>query len=199
MLVGGEWREAASAQTLSLSNPSDGSALAQIARGGAADIAAALGAAQVDADGDWGCMRTAERGRVLPRMSALVLEQAAGLPAGALNIVPGLGEEVGAALSAHPGVAHLSFTGSVTVGRLIQAAAARDTIPVTLELGGKSPQIVFADADLDPALLFLVNSVIQNAGQTCSAAVVTLPRRCSGRWRPSTDWRRKKSLARCRC
>ena len=94
----------------------------------------------------------------------------AGLPPGALGIVPGLGEEAGAALSAHPGIAHLSFTGSVVVGRLVQAAAALNTIPVTLELGGKSPQIVFADADLDAALPFLVNAGIQNAGQTCSAA-----------------------------
>ena len=98
------------------------------------------------------------------------LAQEAGLPDGALNVVPGLGEEAGAALSAHPGIHHMSFTGSVGVGRLIQAAAARNTIPVTLELGGKSPQIVFADADLDAALPFLVNAGIQNAGQTCSAA-----------------------------
>ena len=94
----------------------------------------------------------------------------AGLPAGALNVVPGLGEEAGAALAAHGGVQHLSFTGSVAVGSLIQAAAAKHTVPVTLELGGKSPQIVFADADLDAALPFLVNAGIQNAGQTCSAA-----------------------------
>src|SRR5574340_822554 len=87
-----------------------------------------------------------------------------------MGVVPGLGEEAGAALSSHPGVRHLSFTGSVAVGRLIQAAAAKNTIPVTLELGGKSPQIVFADADLDAALPFLVNAGIQNAGQTCSAA-----------------------------
>ncbi|MDO5706465.1 MAG: aldehyde dehydrogenase family protein, partial [Paracoccus sp. (in: a-proteobacteria)] len=94
----------------------------------------------------------------------------AGLPPGALNIVPGLGEETGAALSAHSGVRHLSFTGSVAVGRLIQQAAARNVVPVTLELGGKSPQIVFDDADLDRALPFLVNAGVQNAGQTCSAA-----------------------------
>jgi aldehyde dehydrogenase (NAD+) len=94
----------------------------------------------------------------------------AGLPAGALNVVPGLGEEAGAALSAHAGVQHLSFTGSVAVGRRIQAAAAQNTIPVTLELGGKSPQIVFADADLEAALPHLVNAGMQNAGQTCSAA-----------------------------
>ncbi|MBC7730790.1 MAG: aldehyde dehydrogenase family protein [Bacteriovorax sp.] len=94
----------------------------------------------------------------------------AGLPAGALNVVTGLGEEAGAALSAHPGIRHISFTGSVATGALIQAAAAKNAVPITLELGGKSPQIVFADADLDTALPSLVNAGIQNAGQTCSAA-----------------------------
>src|SRR5271170_169028 len=98
------------------------------------------------------------------------LAREAGFPAGALNVVPGLGEESGVALAAHPGVRHLSFTGSVAVGALVQAAAARHVAPVTLELGGKSPQLVFADADLDRALPFLVNAGIQNAGQTCSAA-----------------------------
>jgi aldehyde dehydrogenase (NAD+) len=98
------------------------------------------------------------------------IAQAAGLPPGALNVVPGLGEEAGQALASHAGVRHLSFTGSVAVGTLVQAAAARHAVPVTLELGGKSPQIVFDDADLDAALPFLVNSGIQNAGQTCSAA-----------------------------
>jgi len=94
----------------------------------------------------------------------------AGLPAGALNVVPGRGDEAGAALSAHPGVQHVSFTGSVMTGARVQAAAATHVIPVTLELGGKSPQLVFADADLDAALPFLVNAGIQNAGQTCSAS-----------------------------
>lgn len=94
----------------------------------------------------------------------------AGLPAGALNVVPGLGEEAGAALTAHPDVDHISFTGSVAVGQLVQAAAAQNVRPVTLELGGKSPQLVFADADLERALPFLVNAGIQNAGQTCSAS-----------------------------
>lgn len=94
----------------------------------------------------------------------------AGFPAGAINIVAGLGVEAGAALSAHPGIGHVSFTGSVGVGIQIQQNAARNVVPVTLELGGKSPQIVFADADLDKAMPFLVNGGIQNAGQTCSAA-----------------------------
>ena len=98
------------------------------------------------------------------------LAREAGFPAGALNVVPGLGEEAGASLAQHHGVRHLSFTGSVAVGALVQAAAARHVAPVTLELGGKSPQLVFADADLERALPFLVNAGIQNAGQTCSAA-----------------------------
>lgn len=94
----------------------------------------------------------------------------AGLPAGALNVVPGLGGEAGAALTQHPGVHHISFTGSVGVGKLIQQVAAEHIVPVTLELGGKSPQVVFEDADIDAALPFLVNAGIQNAGQTCSAS-----------------------------
>ena len=284
VFIDGHWRAADSGQTLPLVNPSDGAELAHIARGCAADIDAAVQAAQAALDGtsagSWGQLTAAERGRVLWKMSTLVLEQAdelarlealdvgkpvkqgradavalarylefyggaadkvhgdtlpfnngytafsirephgvtahivpwnypmqiigrsvgaalamgnacvlkpaeeacltalafariaqqAGLPAGALNVVPGLGEEAGAALSAHAGVRHISFTGSVHVGALIQAAAAKNAVPVTLELGGKSPQIVFADADLDAALPFLVNAGIQNAGQTCSAA-----------------------------
>jgi aldehyde dehydrogenase (NAD+) len=98
------------------------------------------------------------------------LAREAGLPDGVLNVVPGLGSEAGAALSAHPGVHHVSFTGSVATGVQVQMAAARNVVPVTLELGGKSPQLVFDDADLDAALPFLVNAGIQNAGQTCSAS-----------------------------
>jgi len=93
----------------------------------------------------------------------------AGLPPGALNVVPGRGEEAGAVLARHPDVNHVSFTGSTEIGILVQAAAAQNAVPVTLELGGKSPQLVFDDADLDAALPFLVNAGIQNAGQTCSA------------------------------
>ena len=280
VFIGGHWRAPAGGERLALLNPSDGSLLAQIARGGKADIDAAVAAAQAALDGAWGALTAAERGRVLARIGQAVLAQAdelarlealdvgkplrqgradalalarylefyggaadkvhgetipfangytafslrephgvtghivpwnypmqivgrsvgaalamgnacvlkpaeeacltalafariaheAGLPAGALNVVPGLGAEAGAALAAHPGVRHLSFTGSVMVGAAVQAAAARHAVPVTLELGGKSPQIVFADADLDAALPFLVNAGLQNAGQTCSAA-----------------------------
>ena len=278
--IGGVWRACEGGQTLPLLNPSDGTLLAEIARGTARDIDAAVQAAQAALDGPWGELSATERGRLLHRMGTLVLAQVetlatlealdvgkplaqgradalalarylefyagaadkvhgqtipfaagctaftlrephgvtahivpwnypmqiigrsvgaalamgnacvlkpaeeacltalafariaaeAGLPAGALNVVTGLGEEAGAALASHPGVRHISFTGSVAVGASIQAAAARHAVPVTLELGGKSPQIVFADADLDAALPWLVSAGIQNAGQTCSAA-----------------------------
>jgi aldehyde dehydrogenase (NAD+) len=102
------------------------------------------------------------------------ISAAAGLPEGALNVVPGLGEEAGAALANHPGIDFMSFTGSPEVGTLIQTAAARNHIGCTLELGGKSAQVVFADADLDAVLPALVNGIIQNAGQTCSAGARAL-------------------------
>ena len=92
-----------------------------------------------------------------------------GFPAGALNIVTGYGHEVGNALARHPGIDHISFTGSPSIGTLIQQVAAERHCPVTLELGGKSPQIVFADADLDAAIPAILNGIVQNAGQTCSA------------------------------
>ncbi len=278
--IGGNWVPPAKGETLTLINPSDGSELAHIARGGPVEIDQAVAAAHAALAGEWGALTAAERGRVLIRMSRLVadrvdmlaklealdvgkpLKQAradalalarylefyagaadklhgetipyqrgytvltlrephgvtghiipwnypmqiigrsvigalaagnatvlkpaeeacltalafariaaeAGLPAGALNLVTGLGEEAGAALAQHPGINHLSFTGSATVGALVQAAAARNAVPVTLELGGKSPQVVFADADIDAALPFLVNAGLQNAGQTCSAS-----------------------------
>ena len=98
------------------------------------------------------------------------IAQEAGLPAGALNIVTGFGAEAGAALSEHTDINHISFTGSARTGEMVQAAAARNAVPGTLELGGKSAQVVFADADLDRAVPFLVNAGIQNAGQTCSAS-----------------------------
>ncbi|MBY6141450.1 aldehyde dehydrogenase family protein [Leisingera daeponensis] len=279
-LIGGKWLPAADGGTLPLVNPSDGSEICRIARGGAADIEAAVQEAEAALDGAWGRMTALERGRILTRIGQFVLERVellavieamdvgkplsqaradavalarycefyggaadkvmgetipyldgytvytlrephgvtghivpwnypmqiigrsvgaalamgnacvlkpaeeacltalafahiameAGLPAGALNVVPGLGAEAGAALAGHPGVHHISFTGSVRTGALVQQAAGANVVPVTLELGGKSPQLVFDDADLDAALPFLVNAGIQNAGQTCSAS-----------------------------
>jgi len=101
------------------------------------------------------------------RVAELAVE--AGLPAGVLNIVTGYGREAGAALAEHPGINLITFTGSPQVGTAIQMAAAKNYVKCVLELGGKSPQVVFADADLDKAVPIIVGAIIQNAGQTCSA------------------------------
>lgn len=280
VFIGGHWQAPATGATLPAIDPSTGQEIARIARGTAADIDAAVRAAQGALAGEWGALPAYARGRMLARLGQLVLDHTealtameaadvgkpltqaradvialarycefyagaadklmgetipfqngftvytlrephgvtghivpwnypmqiigrsvgaalaagnacvlkpaeeacltalafadlarqAGLPAGALNVVPGLGLEAGAALTAHPGIGHISFTGSVATGRKVQAAAAENVVPVTLELGGKSPQLVFADADLDAALPYLVTAGIQNAGQTCSAS-----------------------------
>jgi 5-carboxymethyl-2-hydroxymuconic-semialdehyde dehydrogenase len=92
----------------------------------------------------------------------------AGLPDGVFNVVQGLGEEAGAPLAAHPGLARVCFTGSVPTGRLVAAAAGGQLTPASLELGGKSPFLVFADADLDLAVRHAVGQY-DNAGQVCLA------------------------------
>lgn len=97
------------------------------------------------------------------------LMQEAGLPDGVLNIVTGYGNEAGDALVRHPDINLITFTGSPAVGVQIQAASAINHIPCLMELGGKSPQIVFADADLNKAVPIIVNAIVQNTGQTCSA------------------------------
>jgi aldehyde dehydrogenase (NAD+) len=97
------------------------------------------------------------------------LAREAGFPNGAINIVTGKGAVAGAALASHPGIDFLSFTGSPAIGQVIQKLAADHFIACTLELGGKSPQVVFADADLDAAIPVLRKAIIQNTGQTCSA------------------------------
>jgi aminomuconate-semialdehyde/2-hydroxymuconate-6-semialdehyde dehydrogenase len=96
------------------------------------------------------------------------ITQRAGLPDGVLNVVQGIGEEVGAALVAHPDVDRIAFTGSVATGRLVAAAAARNLTPVSLELGGKSAFVMFADTDLDAAVQQAVGQY-DNAGQVCLA------------------------------
>lgn len=91
------------------------------------------------------------------------------LPKGVFNLVTGYGSEAGAALSNHRDVDHITFTGSVQTGSAVMMGAAKNVKPVTLELGGKSPNIVFEDCDQTEAVDWVVRSIIQNAGQTCSA------------------------------
>ena len=277
--IDGRWVDSTSRETLSVIDPSTGETFEQLARGNAEDIDRAVQAARAAREGAWGRLTATERGRILSKMSALILErheelsqlesrdtgkpltqartditvaarycefyggaadklhgeqipylndfhvvvvhepygvtahilpwnypaqmfgrsvvpalamgnavvlkpsedacltplafcriaEAAGMPPGALNVVTGLGEEAGAALTAHPDINFVTFTGSPDVGRLVQRAAGDRLIKCVLELGGKSPQIVFGDADLDRAEATILKAITQNAGQTCSA------------------------------
>jgi aldehyde dehydrogenase (NAD+) len=279
LFIGGKWREASTGATLPVVDPSTGESFDTIARGGAADIDAAVRAARAAYEGPWGALTATDRGRLLSKMAAIVssraedlalaeardtgkpmgqaradiqltaryfefyggaadklhgqiipfqngfhaqamrepygvtahilpwnypaqmfgrslapalaagnavvlkpaeeacltpvmlagIAQEAGLPDGAVNVVTGLGEEAGAALTAHPGIDMVTFTGSPEVGTIVQKAAAERHIKCVLELGGKSPQIVFADADRQKAIPFIVRAITQNGGQTCSA------------------------------
>jgi phenylacetaldehyde dehydrogenase len=97
------------------------------------------------------------------------LMQEAGLPDGVVNVITGFGETAGAAIAAHPGIDKVAFTGSTEVGKLIVKAAAMNLKRVTLELGGKSPNVVFADADLETAIPGAANAIFFNHGQCCCA------------------------------
>jgi aldehyde dehydrogenase (NAD+) len=109
---------------------------------------------------------SSEAGLSVVRLAEVAME--AGLPPGVLNVVTG-GRETGAALVSNPGINHITFTGSVPTGIAIMKAAADNVVPVTLELGGKSPNIVFADADLDRAAASAATTLMQNSAQTCTA------------------------------
>lgn len=126
----------------------------------AAATALATGNASVIKPGD-------ETPRTAVRIAQLAVE--AGLPAGVFNVVPGTGAVTGAALSHHEDVDHLGFVGSTQIGQEIAAAGAKRVVPVILELGGKSPHVVFPDADLDEAATYITKGILANAGQTCSA------------------------------
>ena len=105
----------------------------------------------------------------LPELELGAIAQAVGLPAGVLNIINGSGTEVGAPLCAHPLVDKISFTGSNRVGAAVMVQAAQQIKRVSLELGGKSPLIVFDDADLSEALAWILGGIFYNCGQVCSA------------------------------
>lgn len=108
----------------------------------------------------------AEAGISIIRLAELAGE--AGVPAGVFNVVTG-GRETGAALASHPGINHITFTGSVPTGIAIMKAAAEHVVPVTLELGGKSPNIILDDADFEKAAAAAAATLMQNAAQTCTA------------------------------
>ena len=118
-----------------------------------------------------GCTAVVKPAEQTP-ISALLLAQIlhdAGLPPGVCNVVTGTGAQAGAPLVAHPAVRHVTFTGSVGTGSRVMQAAAQHIASVTLELGGKSPAVVLADADIDRAAADVAGGIFYNAGQTCSA------------------------------
>ncbi|MBG0840849.1 aldehyde dehydrogenase family protein [Ectopseudomonas toyotomiensis] len=118
-----------------------------------------------------GCAMVLKPSELTP-LSALELAtivNAAGLPPGVLNVLPGLGSEAGAALVEHPGIDKIAFTGSVPTGSRIMQAAAREVKNISLELGGKSPFIVFADSDIEAAVEWIMFGIFWNQGQVCSA------------------------------
>ena len=112
-------------------------------------------------------VKPSELASITPLRFAELAEEA-GVPRGMIQIATGDGA-TGAALVEHPGVDHVTFVGSAATGAQVAEACARRLVPIELELGGKSPNVVFADADLDKAIPAIVQALIQNAGQSCSA------------------------------
>jgi phenylacetaldehyde dehydrogenase len=171
------WCTKLSGETLALSNPGNWHAytirepvgvVAQIVPWNAPLAMAAQKIAPALAAGCAVILKPAEQTPLTAlRLAHLVLE--AGLPDGAFNLLTGFGEEAGAALTEHPGVDKVTFTGSTEVGRAIIRAAAGNFKRVTLELGGKTPVIVLPDADLEKAAMGAARSIFTNAGQICNA------------------------------
>ena len=118
-----------------------------------------------------GCTVVAKPAEQTPFTALLLAEilAQAGLPAGVCNVVTGTGAEVGAPLTSHPDVDHITFTGSVVTGQAVMTAAAREITRVVLELGGKSPVVVLDDCDREQALEGVMGAIFENAGQICSA------------------------------
>ncbi|WBQ07923.1 aldehyde dehydrogenase family protein [Kribbella sp. CA-293567] len=126
------------------------------------EVAPAIGA------GNTVVLKPAEDAPLAPLVLARLAEEA-GIPAGVINVVSGIGTEAGSALAAHPRIDRMTFTGSQTTGRAVMKACAANLTPLQLELGGKSPQLVFSDADLDQAVAGIVAGITLNTGQICAA------------------------------
>src|SRR5437660_1778574 len=166
MFVDGQRSWGSSGSTFDAIDPATGQVFAAVALADHRDVDTAVAAARAAVDAGWAGLPPVRRVRILNRLAALATE--AGLPPGVFNVVTG-GPETGAALTHHPGINHIMFTGSVPTGIAIMKAAADNVVPVTLELGGKSPNIVFADADLERAAESAATTLMQNSAQTCTA------------------------------
>ncbi|MFT5113999.1 MAG: aldehyde dehydrogenase (NAD+) [Parasphingorhabdus sp.] len=136
----------------------------------------ARGIAPALACGNTAVVKPAEDTPLTAILLAEILEQT-GIPAGVVNIVTGYGNQAGQRLSEHPDVRHITFTGSVETGKSVMTAAATHIASVTLELGGKSPHVIMADANVDAIVPDILNGVYKNAGQICSAGTRLLIQR----------------------
>lgn len=155
-------------EILSYTHPVPFGVVGQITPWNAPLLQAARGLAPALAAGNCVVLKPAED----TPLSALALAELAvkcGLPRGVLNVVPGIGEVAGAALAEHPFVRKLAFTGSVPTGKDVNVAAAKRLVPTTLELGGKSANIIFGDVDLKRAAAGAAKAINTNAGQNCTA------------------------------
>lgn len=131
-------------------------------------VTTARGLAPALAAGATAVIKPAEQTPLTALMLPYYLERA-GVPAGVVNVICGPGSTTGAPLTAHSGISHVTFTGSIATGKAVMLAAASHVSSVTLELGGKSPVVVLADADQDAALEGVLKAIFMNAGQVCSA------------------------------
>jgi len=131
-------------------------------------VTTARGLAPALAAGATAVIKPAEQTPLTALMLPDYLEKA-GIPAGVVNVVCGPGRTTGAPLTQHPGIAHITFTGSVATGKAVMQAAAFHVASTTMELGGKSPVVVLADADRESALEGVLAAIFTNAGQICSA------------------------------
>jgi acyl-CoA reductase-like NAD-dependent aldehyde dehydrogenase len=136
----------------------------------------ARGLAPALACGNTAVIKPAEDTPLTALLVAEIIEQA-GIPPGVVNIVTGYGQVAGKALAEHPEVRHVTFTGSVATGKEVMVSAAGHVASVTLELGGKSPHVIMADADLERAVPDIIKGVFANSGQICSAGTRLLVQR----------------------
>ncbi|XP_035297274.1 aldehyde dehydrogenase family 1 member A3 isoform X2 [Cricetulus griseus] len=177
IFINNDWHESKSGKKFATYNPSTLEKICEVEEGDKPDVDKAVEAAQAafQRGSPWRQLDALRRGQLLHQLADLVERDrailAVGFPPGVVNIVPGFGPTVGAAISAHPQINKIAFTGSTEVGKLVKEAASRSNLKrVTLELGGKNPCIVCADADLDLAVECAHQGVFFNQGQCCTAA-----------------------------
>src|SRR2546425_3489043 len=188
LFINGEWRDATGGKTIEVVNPATEEVIAEVASADKSDVDAAVAAARAALDGPWNfpLLLTSWKGaRALARDNTVIIKPASqtplpalalaeiaqeiGLPAGVINVVTGPGSKVGQMIVEHPGIDKIAFTGDTSTGKGIMKGSAETLKKITLELGGKSPNIVFPDADLDAAIRGATTGIFYGKGEVCAA------------------------------